>query len=99
MSWSEPSAEYVKVVAYQVKHAPRPIVACDEYRPARDYTKKWTWWAGYNVAGEPKPGRPGTAQQMVIEGVPAGRRYFALRSRDAAPNESALSNVVAVDVR
>jgi len=98
LAWTAPKDDG-KVVAYQVKHAPRPIVACDEYRPARDYTKKWTWWAGYNVAGEPKPGRPGTAQQMVIEGVPAGRRYFALRSRDAAPNESALSNVVAVDVR
>jgi len=98
LTWTAPKSSE-KVVAYQVKHAPCPIVPFDEYRAASDYKKKWTWWAGYNVAGEPKPGKPGAAQSMTVGGIAAGTRYFALRSRDAAPNESALSNVVRVEVR
>ncbi|MFO7900623.1 MAG: fibronectin type III domain-containing protein, partial [Planctomycetota bacterium] len=98
LSWTAPSDDD-RVAAYQVKHAPRPIVAFDDYRAWRDYRKKWTWWSGYNVAGEPPPGRPGGAESMTVTDLPAGTYHFAIRSRDAAPNESPISNVVKVDVR
>lgn len=87
------------VVAYQVKHAPLPMVAFDGYNYGNDYGKKWTWWAGYNVAGEPKPGPAGKTETMEVAGVPAGARWFCLLSRDGEPNESALSNCVEAAVR
>jgi exo-rhamnogalacturonan lyase-like protein len=98
LTWTAPK-DNTGVVAYQVKHAPCPIVNYEDYAYPRDHNKKWTWWAGYNVAGEPKPGKPGAKETMVIDGVPAGTRYIAIRSRDAAPNESPISNVVRLDVR
>ena len=98
LTWSAP-ADDGKVAAYQLKHAPCPMVPFDEYRAAHDYKKKWTWWGGYNVAGDPLPGTPGVEQSMTVKGVPAGTRYFALRSRDAALNESPISNMARVEVR
>jgi hypothetical protein len=98
LTWTAPKDD-ARVAVYQVKHAPLPIVPFDAYRAWRDFKKKWTWWSAYNVASEPKPGRPGAAQQMVVDGLAPGVRYFAVRSRDGAPNESRLSNVVRVDVR
>ena len=75
------------------------MVAFPDYQFPADKGKKWTWWAGYNVPGEPKPGAPGAAESMVVETVPAGTHYFALVARDAEANESALSNCVSVDVK
>ena len=100
LTWTAPGdGSGGKASVYQVKHAPRPMVPFDDYKFPADRGSKWTWWAGYNVAGEPAPGRPGTKEAMTISGVPTGTRYFAVRSRDAAPNESAISNVVNIDVR
>jgi len=87
------------VVSYQVKHAPRPFVTFNEYEYPRDHGTKWTWWAGYNVAGEPKPGTPGTTETMVLTGIPAGTRHFCLRAKDGEPNESEMSNCVKVEVK
>ena len=55
------------------------------------------WWAATHVTGEPEP-KPGK-QSMVVEGVPAGTRVFAIRSLDAGSNRSALSNAAKVDVK
>jgi hypothetical protein len=98
LTWTAPK-DNTAVVAYQVKHAPNPMIDYEDYTYPADHGKKWTWWAGYNVAGEPKPGPPGATESMTVTGVPAGQRYFALRARDAAPNESAMSNVVRADVK
>jgi len=89
------------VQEYQAKHAPLPIVTWDEFYKTypNDVGKKMSWFGAYNVAGEPKPGRPGLKQSMVVENIPAGTRCFRIRSWDASMNQSALSNEVKVEVR
>jgi hypothetical protein len=87
------------VAAYQLKHAPQSFCTFEEYQFPEDHGRKWTWWAGYNVAGEPKPGAAGTRETFEVSGIPAGTRHFGLVSRDDSRNESALSNCVAVEVK
>lgn len=99
LTWTAPKDAASRIAAYQVKHAPCPMVEYEDYEYPRDHRQKWTWWAGYNVAGEPAPGQAGTTETMVVEAVPPGARHFALRSRDAAANESAMSNVAVVDTK
>jgi hypothetical protein len=60
---------------------------------------KANWWAASHAAGGPKPGSAGTKESMVIDGIPAGKRYFAVRSFDAACNRSELSSTAEVEVR
>ena len=88
------------VQEYQLKHAALPIVTWDEFYKTypNDMGKKMSWFGAYNVAGEPKPGRPGLKQSMTVT-VPTGTRYFRIRSWDASMNQSALSNEVKVEVR
>ncbi|MHC4917297.1 MAG: hypothetical protein ACYTGB_17605, partial [Planctomycetota bacterium] len=90
LSWTTPA----DAVRLQLKHAALPMVR----RPWPDRVKTHAaWWAAENTAGEPAPkaGR----QSMTIEGVPAGKRHFRIRSWDAAHNRSEMSNEVAVEVR
>ncbi|MGQ9663157.1 MAG: fibronectin type III domain-containing protein [Kiritimatiellia bacterium] len=87
-----------KVVTYQVKHAPCPIVPYEDYEYPTDYKQKWTWWAAYNVANKPTPAAPGSVETMVLENLPQGIYYFALCSRDDSMNESQISNVVRVEL-
>jgi hypothetical protein len=51
------------------------------------------------VTGVPQPKAAGSTQSMVAEGIPPGKRFFPIRSFDAASNRSALSNLVEVEVR
>ncbi|MHC4916607.1 MAG: exo-rhamnogalacturonan lyase family protein [Planctomycetota bacterium] len=99
LTWTAPKDDSGKAARYQLKHAPAPFCIMRDYRFPEDQGKKWTWWAGYNVAGEPQPGEPGAEQSMTVEGVPAGKRYFCVRSSDASRNESALGNVLEVEVK
>lgn len=98
LTWTAPADGKQAVARYQLKHAPCPIIPFEQFNYPDDHNKKWTWWSGYNVAGEPKPAAPGSAESMVVH-APAGRRYFCLIAKDAASNESALSNVVSADVK
>ncbi|MCG3178963.1 MAG: hypothetical protein BIFFINMI_01293 [Phycisphaerae bacterium] len=99
LTWTAPADVGGKVARYQVKFAPLPMVDYDRYTYPDDHGKRWTWWAGYNVPGEPDPPAAGEAQSMIVADVPAGVRYFALRSRDDSANQSAISNVVKVEVK
>lgn len=53
------------------------------------------WNSATQVTGEPAPQAAGTAQSMTISGLTEGTEYFfAIKTSDEVPNESALSNVV-----
>ena len=60
---------------------------------------KANWWAANHVAGEPKPRVAETKESMIIEGIPVGKRYFAVRSFDAASNRSEISNMAETEVQ
>jgi len=53
-----------------------------------------TWSAATQVSGEPKPGTPGKADSLVVNGLLSDTYYyFALKSADKESNWSDLSNV------
>ncbi|HOX06936.1 MAG TPA: hypothetical protein PK280_11080 [Planctomycetota bacterium] len=90
LTWTTP-ADAARV---QIKHAGMPLVR----RAWPDKTKTSTsWWAADNVASE--PAAKAGAQSVEVEGVPAGKRFFAARAWDAAANRSELGNVVEVEVK
>jgi len=90
LTWTTP-ADAVRI---QIKHAGKPMV--ERAWPGKVETHD-NWWSATHVADEPAP-KPG-AQSMVVAGIPAGRRVFAIRTFDAADNRSGLSDMVAVGVR
>lgn len=51
-----------------------------------------------NVAGEPFPHKAGTKEEFILTGLHKGLYSFALKSYDDSGNQSALSNVVRVEV-
>jgi hypothetical protein len=86
-----------KTAIYQVKAAPLPIVAYQDWDYARDDGVKRNWWRATNLQGEPEPKPAGQSERFVVTGVPAGDTlYFALRSFDGSSNRSAMSNLVEV---
>ncbi|MBO9610517.1 MAG: fibronectin type III domain-containing protein [Paenibacillaceae bacterium] len=53
------------------------------------------WASSTQASGEPAPAAAGTGQTMMVTGLGANTTYyFAMKTRDEVPNESALSNVV-----
>ncbi|MBO9608053.1 MAG: fibronectin type III domain-containing protein [Paenibacillaceae bacterium] len=55
------------------------------------------WASATQASGEPAPAAAGTSQSMTVGGLTASTTYyFALKTRDEVPNESALSNVVSL---
>ncbi len=95
LTWTSPAGGAVR---YQVKHSDKKIVAnlnFDRQKRTFEFDPKQyaNWWAAQNVQGEPKPGAAGARQSLTVKGVPAGRRFFAIRSWDAANNRSAMSNL------
>lgn len=88
LSWTTPAGEPVR---YQVKWADRPMV--ERLRWPDETDLKTNWWAANHARGEPRPGATGATQSMLLDGIPAGQRYFAIRSFDAASNRSPLSNI------
>ena len=94
LRWTAPAGDPVR---YQVKWADRPMVERLNWPQEKD--TKANWWAANRVTGEPRPTRPGTKQSMLVEGIPAGKRYWAVRGFDAVSNRSTLGNVAEVEVR
>ncbi|MFW6157961.1 MAG: hypothetical protein ACOC8E_01225 [Planctomycetota bacterium] len=78
----------------QIKHAAKPMVR--RCWPDRCETHA-NWWAATHVKNEPDP--KAGEQSVVVEGVPAGRRVFAIRSFDANNNRSGMSNPVKTEVK
>jgi len=86
-----------KVVRYQLKAAPMPIVAYEQFDYARDVGKKRNWWRATNLKGEPRPAAPGTLERFTVTGLPEGDvLYFAVRSVDDSANRSPISASVAM---
>ena len=85
-----------KVVRYQVKCSDKPIVDYEEFLKAWAAGKGDTvtnWWMAANLEGEPAPKAPGAKESFTVTGVPAGAKYFTVRSFDDSSNRSALGNV------
>jgi len=68
-----------------------------EARAAAFNARQRAFWAARNLPGAPAPARAGTKQRMIVEGLPPGRVYLAVKTWDDADNVSDLSNVVVVD--
>lgn len=93
LSWTSPTGQPVR---YQVKWADRPMVERVDWLDKQ--AARANWWSANVVTGEPAPSSMGTRQSMVVEGLPSGRLYFAIRSFDAESNRSAISNLAEVAV-
>lgn len=53
------------------------------------------WTLAIQATGEPAPQATGTLQSVIISGLTENAEYFfAIKTSDEAPNESALSNIV-----
>ncbi|MHC4916348.1 MAG: hypothetical protein ACYTGB_12735, partial [Planctomycetota bacterium] len=86
-----------KVVRYQVKCSDKPIVGYGEYlklyNNAKDEEKaKCSWWMAANLQGEPAPKAPGAKESFTVSGVPAGAKFFAIRSFDDSSNRSGVGS-------
>ncbi len=65
---------------YDIRYAPSQIVDS-------------TWAAAIKTIGDPAPRIAGTAESFIVTGLQSGTTYyFALKTADAVPNWSALSN-------
>jgi hypothetical protein len=99
VSFTAPVDKGGRVTRYQVKCSDRPLVGYEDFLKAFNALKdgeRCNWWLAANVAGEPAPKAPGGRESFTVAGVPAGARYFAVRSYDGSSNRSALSNVAEV---
>ena len=68
-------------------------------RAAAFNARQRSFWAAINLPGAPKPGAAGGKESMVVEGLPAGKLNFGIKSWDAFDNMSELSNVVQAEVK
>ncbi|MBN1546060.1 MAG: hypothetical protein JW902_05300 [Syntrophaceae bacterium] len=57
------------------------------------------WWAATNIPGEPGIDSSGAQNELIIPDLAPGSYYFAVKSYDAASNQSDISNVVTIDLR
>lgn len=97
--FSAPSDEQGRVIKYQVKVSPLPIVPYEQWEYSRDSSRKRNWWRAVNCKGEANPKAPGAVEEFVITNVPDsdnGPLYFAVRSFDDSQNRSRISNVFRV---
>lgn len=95
LTWTAPGDDGGRGTAtvYQIKWADLPMVEI-----ASD-PKHVNFWAAERVTGEPAPRPAGSRETFAVKGLRAGTYYFALKSRDEINNESAISNVVGVEVK
>ncbi len=91
LTWTAPAGDPAR---YQVKWAEKPMVKRIKFPEQKDTHANW--WAATNTDNEPKPLAAGKKQDMVVEGVTPGTRYFAVRSFDAARTRSDFSNTAEV---
>jgi hypothetical protein len=82
---------------YQVKWSMMPLVEVVKW-PQQQDTHRAFWW-GQNVPDEPGAVPAGQKVCLRLEGLPAGRLYFAVKSYDDESNISDLSNVAEVTIR
>ncbi|MCG3181315.1 MAG: hypothetical protein BIFFINMI_03695 [Phycisphaerae bacterium] len=91
LTWTTPP----DTARLQVKFTAQSMV---ERCTPEQYATNDNWWAATHVPNEPSA-EGGKAQSMVVEGVEAGAKVFAIRSFDAAGNRSPIGNQVQIDVK
>jgi hypothetical protein len=100
VSFTAPTDAGGKVVKYQVKAAPLPMLPYEQWDYCRDGGIKRNWWRATNCKGEPTPKPAGGKESFVVTSVPhaPGQAFFfAVRSFDDSSNRSAISNVFRVE--
>jgi hypothetical protein len=95
LTWTAPGDDGKEGAAavYQVKWSENKIVE------SANHTDLCNFWAAQNVAGEPTPKKAGAKESFVVKDLKPGTYTFALKTRDELNNESAMSNVVTVEVK
>ncbi len=79
------------VASYDVRYSRAPILNDADFAAASPVTAEMT-----GSGAPPRPLPPGALQSLLVIGLkPNATYYFAIKSKDAAGNVSALSNVVA----
>ena len=66
-----------------------------DVRYASDSATVANWTNATQASGEPTPRAAGTTETLQLN-LPAGKYYFAIRTRDEAGNQSGPSNIVSV---
>jgi FlgD Ig-like domain len=87
LSWTAPGDDGTsgKALSYTMRRNSVPIT-------------EGNWASSTNVAGAPTPAIAGTPQSMTVIGLDPGvTYYFAIKARDEAGNESAISNSPSAD--
>jgi hypothetical protein len=78
---------------------PLPVDESQWHQRATSFNaRQIAFWAAENIDGEPTPSPAGTRETCVLDGLPPGSYFFALKTWDDGPNVSGLSDVVRVDV-
>ncbi|MCG3178378.1 MAG: hypothetical protein BIFFINMI_00705 [Phycisphaerae bacterium] len=89
-----------RVAGWPDRTEPLPGTRAEWFERANAFNaKQRSFWAAFNVEGEPDPAAAGTKQTMTVEGLAPGHYNFALKSWDRDMNISDVSNVVEVTVK
>jgi len=84
LRWNAPDNEGAPAASYDIRHLDSPL-------------NSETWQYATSFANPPTPASPGSTETLTLSGISLGVvHYFAIKSRDAVGNESAISNVVQV---
>ncbi|MFO7897923.1 MAG: hypothetical protein R6V58_02560 [Planctomycetota bacterium] len=82
---------------YQIKVATKPILEFVPWPEKKD--THVAFWGAENVPDEPQPKRAGTKQTYTFKDLKPGTVWFAIKSRDELDNQSAISNVVKLELK
>ncbi|MDD5066273.1 MAG: glucoamylase family protein [bacterium] len=80
LEWTAPSDNSGKVKRYEIRYGTRKMINLA------------SWNDGTELVQFLEPKQAGSRESLMIEGVPEGNYYLALRSGDEAGNKSLLSN-------
>ena len=99
LTWTAPGDDGKEGTAavYQIKYSTKPMLDFVPFPEKMD--THITFWGSENVPDEPAPKAAPARQSYTFKGLKPGKYHFALKSRDECDNQSAISNVVAIEVK
>ncbi|MBU1075829.1 MAG: hypothetical protein KKH98_00960 [Spirochaetes bacterium] len=80
IEWSAPSDSGSRVKKYYIRYLTRPV------------TNPADWYEAKEISHTLVPQAPGTKETLMVDTLPPGTYYFAVKSEDDAGNKSLLSN-------